>query len=194
MGVPITENRIIVKLAAKVGLLDLSLNVERVQILLTYFFLTCLDVVFLYLREFKMQKVLNTLITRGEVGGAETGSNYKRWPCCIPCLFADCPLILKLLMFQCCFTTSSSLLQPQDWKSFWISQRWWAIVILRGGKKEKFTAFSSITSNLGKYLGFPLLTKRPGRVTLAKSLLFAIPAYNVQTMWFPDNVCDTIEY
>jgi hypothetical protein len=71
-------------------------------------------------------------------------------------------------------------------------------------------------SNLGKYLGFPLiqgkvkksdlnfmmesiqskfatwkgwLLKKARKVTLAKSVLAAIPTYSMQQIWLPQSVC-----
>lgn len=77
-----------------------------------------------------------------------------------------------------------------------------------------------LTRDLGKYLGVPLLHKRPtradfdfilertmkrlsswkasslslaGRVTLAKSVISAIPSYCMQTMLLPKGVCDVLD-
>lgn len=76
------------------------------------------------------------------------------------------------------------------------------------------------TVNLGKYLGFPMWTgrvknsdffflmdkinnrvagwkgkllSRAGRVTLAKSIIVAIPTYTMQNLWLPDGICDSID-
>lgn len=75
-------------------------------------------------------------------------------------------------------------------------------------------------SNLGKYLGIPLLkgrvTKdvflpildkvnarlaswktrmlyRAGKLFLAKSVLTSIPVYTMQTLWLPQTICDAID-
>ena len=37
------------------------------------------------------------------------------------------------------------------------------------------------------------LLNKAGRVTLAKSMLTALPVYNMQTMWLPNAVCDEID-
>lgn len=77
-----------------------------------------------------------------------------------------------------------------------------------------------LTSNLGKYLGVPLLHKAPtkatydfilertqkrlsswkastlslaGRVTLAKSVVAALPSYCMQTMLIPKGVCEILD-
>ena len=89
-------------------------------------------------------------------------------------------------------------------------------------KREKLASVSSIAlvGNLGKYLGVPLvqgrvkkedfnflidklkvrlsgwkakLLNRAGRVTLACSVLIAMPVYNMQTTWVPQQVCDDID-
>ena len=89
-------------------------------------------------------------------------------------------------------------------------------------KKEILASISHIpfTSNLGKYLGFPLvqgrcrksefgdliesirrklgswkarLLNKAGRTTLAKAVLTSIPIYLMQAMWFPHSVCEEID-
>ena len=78
----------------------------------------------------------------------------------------------------------------------------------------------ALAGNLGKYLGFPLfqgrikredfnflidklkvrlsgwkakLLNKAGRVTLAHSILTAMPVYNMQTAWVPQQVCEDID-
>lgn len=89
-------------------------------------------------------------------------------------------------------------------------------------KISKFASITSFqhTSNLGKYIGFPLLTgrvkkndfgyilekvnsrlacwkqnllSRAGRVTLTKSVLAAVPVYSMQNFWLPSGVCDSLD-
>lgn len=77
-----------------------------------------------------------------------------------------------------------------------------------------------LTSDLGKYLGVPLLHKTPtratynfileksqrklsawkastlslaGRITLAKSVVAALPTYSMQTMLMPKGVCEKLD-
>ncbi|KAK5825104.1 hypothetical protein PVK06_019908 [Gossypium arboreum] len=49
--------------------------------------------------------------------------------------------------------------------------------------------------NLGHYLGIPLFHQRVtnGRITLAQSVLMAIPDYFMQSMMIPRSICDEIE-
>jgi len=76
------------------------------------------------------------------------------------------------------------------------------------------------TASLEKYLGFPILKGRakrsdflfiiqkmqtrlaswknnllnkPGRLTLASSVLSSIPSYYMQIAWLPQNICDSID-
>lgn len=78
----------------------------------------------------------------------------------------------------------------------------------------------SFTTNLGRYLGFPMvkgrakkdhfsfvidklqtrlaswkskLLNKAGRLTLTKSVLSSIPTYNMQINWFPQGLCNTID-
>ncbi|PNX92520.1 ribonuclease H, partial [Trifolium pratense] len=89
-------------------------------------------------------------------------------------------------------------------------------------KMDKLTSLSGIrsTNALGKYLGFPMITGRvrkddyhfildklnsrlaswknkflnkPGRVTLAKSVLNSIPTYYMQISWLPSSICSQID-
>lgn len=89
-------------------------------------------------------------------------------------------------------------------------------------KKDKISSISSIraTNSLEKYLGFPILMGRVkkedfyfildklhdrlaswkskllnkvGRLTLAKSVLNAIPTYYMQVNWFPASICHKID-
>ena len=89
-------------------------------------------------------------------------------------------------------------------------------------RKESITSTTHIqfTSNLGNYLGFQIhhgrikkedfssimervssklaswkwrLLNKPGRVTLANSVLTAIPAYSMQIQWLPQYVCDHLD-
>lgn len=91
--------------------------------------------------------------------------------------------------------------------------------------RTKVSKFASIygfshTYNLGKYLGFPILSGRVGkrdfsyildringrlvgwnaktlnrerRVTLAKSVITSIPIYSMQNIWIPGGVCNHID-
>lgn len=91
--------------------------------------------------------------------------------------------------------------------------------------RAKVTKFVSITEfanthNIGKYLGFPMLSgrvrkgdfdfildkvnqrlagwkgkllNRAGRVTLAKSVVAVIPVYSMQNMWLPSSICSKID-
>jgi hypothetical protein len=85
-------------------------------------------------------------------------------------------------------------------------------------KVEKLMSLSSIrsTTSFGNYLGFPMISGRvrkedlnfildklnsrlaswknkllnkPGRVTLAKSVLYSIPTYYMQISWLPSSIC-----
>ena len=89
-------------------------------------------------------------------------------------------------------------------------------------RKDSVTSTTRIqfTSNLGKYLGFQMhhgrikkedfssimdrvsnklaswkgrLLNKPGHVTLANSVLTAIPAHNMQIQWLPQYVCDHLD-
>lgn len=89
-------------------------------------------------------------------------------------------------------------------------------------KKIKFTNISGIsfTTNLDKYLGFPMmkgkakkedynflldriqsklaswklkLLNRAGRQTLANDVICSIPSYSMQISWLPQNVCNSID-
>jgi hypothetical protein len=89
-------------------------------------------------------------------------------------------------------------------------------------KVDKMTTLSNIrsTTSLGKYLGFPMISGRtkkedfnfildkinsrlaswknkflnkPGRVTLAKSVLNSIPTYYMQISWLPSSICSKID-
>ena len=89
-------------------------------------------------------------------------------------------------------------------------------------RRENFTGISSIrfATNLGKYLGFPLISgrvskatfsellervqnrlaswkdrllNRAGRVCLAKSILSSLPIHLMQFLWLPKNVCLSID-
>ena len=89
-------------------------------------------------------------------------------------------------------------------------------------RRDLFTSISSIrfASDLGKYLGFPLLSTKPkrrdlafiidklnlrlaswkgkllnkaGRLTLAKSVLASIPVYCMQSLWIPSTICEDID-
>ncbi|PNX93226.1 ribonuclease H, partial [Trifolium pratense] len=89
-------------------------------------------------------------------------------------------------------------------------------------KRDKITNLSSIrsTNSLGNYLGFPMVTGRvkkadfafiidklnsrlaswknkllskPGRVTLAKSVMNSIPTYYMQISWLPSSICSQID-
>lgn len=100
--------------------------------------------------------------------------------------------------------------------------RFMAFKNMSRGKISKFAAAIDFhhTSNLGKYLGFPLLTgrvkkadfgfildkinsrlagwqgkllNRVGRVTLANSVLTSIPIYLMQNNWLPEGVCDALD-
>ncbi|XP_057419022.1 uncharacterized protein LOC130713254 [Lotus japonicus] len=91
-----------------------------------------------------------------------------------------------------------------------------------GAVKDRIAAITSIpfTNNIGKYLGFPIhigrvrkedfsfivdrvsarlatwkasLLNKPARVTLAKSVLSAIPVYVMQLNWLPQSVCDQLD-
>lgn len=91
--------------------------------------------------------------------------------------------------------------------------------------RQKISHFESIigyhhTHNLGKYLGFPMLTGRvkksdfsyllqridarlvgwkskllnkAGKITLAKSVMLAIPVYTMHNLWLPQGVCESID-
>lgn len=91
--------------------------------------------------------------------------------------------------------------------------------------RSKIHKFESIiefqhTFNIGKYLGFPLLTdrvrkvdfsyiddrinsrlagwktkllSRAGRVTLAKSVLSSMPIYTMQNLWLHEGTCSTTD-
>ena len=89
-------------------------------------------------------------------------------------------------------------------------------------KIVKLTSISGIrsTTSLDKYLGFPILKGRakrndfyfiiekmqsrlaswknkllskPGRLTLASSVLSSISAYYMQTSWLPQSICDSLD-
>lgn len=89
-------------------------------------------------------------------------------------------------------------------------------------RKDKIHNITQInfTNNLGKYLGFKIfngrptredfaevigrvdtklaswkgkLLNKPGRVTLAKSVLMSTPAYGMQLMWYPQHICDHLD-
>ncbi|XP_024636248.1 uncharacterized protein [Medicago truncatula] len=89
-------------------------------------------------------------------------------------------------------------------------------------KINRLTSISGIrsTTSLDKYLSFPILKRRakqsdflyiiekmqtrlaywknkllnkPGRLTLASSVLSAIPSYYMQITWLPQNICDSID-
>ena len=89
-------------------------------------------------------------------------------------------------------------------------------------RREVLSSISSIqfASDLGRYLGFPLLNRRPkkndfsfiierlnqrlanfkgkllnkaGKLTLAKSVLASIPIYLMQSFWLPGSICDEID-
>lgn len=89
-------------------------------------------------------------------------------------------------------------------------------------KVAKYAAITGFqcTANLGRYLGFPLLTgrikksdfgfiidkingrlagwkskllNRAGRVTLAKSVISSMPIYTMQNNWIPEGICDKLD-
>jgi len=87
-------------------------------------------------------------------------------------------------------------------------------------EEERKASLAPLPSNLGKYLGFQIhrgrikkedfssimdrvssklaswkgrLLNKPVRVTLANSVLTAIPAYSMQIQWLPQYVCDHLD-
>ena len=90
-------------------------------------------------------------------------------------------------------------------------------------QRENFSGISAVrfSTNLGKYLGVPLihgrvtratfydalekiqrrlalwkgrLLNRAGRICLAKSVLTSLPVYTMQTCWLPQGVCEQIDH
>jgi len=90
------------------------------------------------------------------------------------------------------------------------------------GKVNKFSSIVHFThhTKLGKYFGFPMLSgriknagfayimdrvnsrldgwktkllSRAGRVTLAQSVVSALPTYSMQNLWIPEGVCNQID-
>ena len=155
----------------------------------------------------------------GSYSGFQRGSNY------ISLLFADDILLFSKAtasQVRLVGETLNLFCRASGLKVNVVKSRAMCSPFVSRQRRDLFTSISSIrfASDLGKYMGFPLLISRPkkndfsfivdklrhrlaswkgkllnkvGRLILAKLVLFSISIYSMQTFRLPTSICDDVD-